>query len=141
MNYDELLNIKRHIYYVSMSEPEEGALRFIVERCGLTKERKKEVSTLEVDESLPLLQIDFEFYAAYNVINESFSFQDKYERFQGNAFRIYQRSHYLDFLKKNSTAFSGFMDGPLVHYELACLDFIIDVASFEKPTVSEIERE
>ncbi len=40
---------------------------------------------------------------------------------------------YLDFINKGTIANDVFPEEQLVHYEIACLDHIIDVISFDEP--------
>jgi hypothetical protein len=95
---------------------------------------------IEVDEGLPIIQLDFESYVSYNVINESFTVLDEYEVFEGDVFRIYTKSRYLDFIKLGTIAKDIYADQHFVHYQLVCLNHIIDIISYEEPKITELGR-
>nr|WP_255505298.1 hypothetical protein [Lysinibacillus sp. SDF0037] len=99
------MKFKGSIYLNKLFEPEENSLRVLIDRCNLnnTKEFVKitdkveiEASSIDIDDNLPILQLDFETYAAYYIINESFTVMDDYEISDGNLFRIYSKSRYLE---------------------------------------------
>ena len=69
MNFQDLMKFKGYIYLNELFEPEENSLRVLIDRCKVnqTKEPVKvtdEVeivaSPIEVDDNLPILQLDFE---------------------------------------------------------------------------------
>ncbi len=76
---------------------------------------------------------------AYAVLNESFAKVDDYEEHKGRYFRIYSKSHFLDFLGVATFASDDY-PGKAAHYEIACLDHIVDVVSSEEPQVRELPR-
>nr|WP_197205823.1 hypothetical protein [Cytobacillus firmus] len=59
---------------------------------------------IEVDEELPIIQLDFDSYVSYSIINESFTVLDDYEIFEGKSFGIFKKSRYLDFINKGTIA-------------------------------------
>lgn len=150
MEYRDLLDQKGYIFLHSLTEPETNSLRIFIDRCKVSPQCEDvEIGEhiiggtypIEVDEKLPIVQIDFDSYVSYSIINESFTVLDDYEVFEGNSFRIFKRSRYLDFIKRGTIVTDVFPDEQLVHYEIACLDHIIDIISFDGPTVTEIKRE
>lgn len=150
MEYRDLMNQKGYIYFHSLIEPETNSLRIFVDRSKVSQQGKdievgkhiiRDVHPIEVDEELAILQLDFNSYVAYSIINESFTVLDDYEIFEGNSFRIFKKSRYLDFINKGTIVNDVFPEEQLVHYEIACLDHIIDVISFDKPIVTKIKRE
>ncbi|MEO2075969.1 MAG: hypothetical protein ABGX20_11425 [Bacillus sp. (in: firmicutes)] len=150
MEYRDLMNQKGYIYLHSLIEPETNSLRIFVDRCIVSQQGEdielgnhiiKDAHPLEVDEELPIVQLDFDSYVSYSIINESFTVLDDYEIFEGNSFRIFKKSRYLDFINKGTIVNDVFPEEHLVHYEIACLDHIIDVISFDEPMVTEIKRE
>ncbi|WML44355.1 hypothetical protein [Neobacillus sp. PS3-40] len=92
----------------------------------------REAFPIEVDEDLPKLQIDFDSYVAHTVTNESFTILDDYEIFEGHSFRIFKKSRYLVFINKGTIATDVFPEDTYVHYEIASLDHIIDVISYDE---------
>jgi hypothetical protein len=63
---------------------------------------------------------------------------DKYEIFEGKAFRIHSKSRYLDFINIGTIASEEY-PGPFKHYEIACLNHIIDIVSAYEPTITELQ--
>ncbi|MCQ6280059.1 hypothetical protein [Bacillus sp. EB600] len=150
MEYKDLMELKGYFYLHSLFEHETNSLRIFIERCKVSQRSEDieigehiitEAFPIEVDEELPLLQIEFDSYVSYNIINESFTVLDNYEIFEGNAFRIFKKSRYLDFINKGTIVTDVFPEEQFVHYEIACLDHIIDIISFDEPIVTEIKRE
>lgn len=89
----------------------------------------------------PIIQLDFESYIGYSVINESFTSWDDYERFEGKkTFRIYSKSRFLDYIS-NATFASVEYPGPYLHYGIVCLDHIVNVVTISEPKVREIHRQ
>ncbi|MGG4554652.1 hypothetical protein [Paenibacillus humicus] len=93
-----------------------------------------------IDEKFPVIQIDFNSYVGYSVLNESFTVWDDYEEFEGRAFRIYSKSRYLDFIGAGTIASEEY-PGPFKHYGVSCLNHIVNIVSTEKPVVMEVSRE
>jgi hypothetical protein len=81
-----------------------------------------------------LFEVRWSRYVAYNVRNESYSGWDESEEFQGRSFRIYSKSHYLDFLKTAKNV-QNLAPGHS-HWRIVCVNHIIDVASLEEPNVA-----
>ena len=149
MNYNDLMKSKGYIYLNKLSEPEENALRILIDRCkninqsedGELGERFSEAYfSFEVDDELPIIQLEFNSYVSYSVINESFTEMDDYEVCQGEVFRIYTKSRYLDFIKAATFAEDIFPEERFVHYQVPCLNHIIDIISYEEPKITEKKR-
>lgn len=126
------------------------ALRLFIESCKVSPQGEdikignqifRDARSIEVDEELPILQLDFESYVSYSIINESYTVFDEYEIFEGNSFRIFSKSSYLDFINKHTIVTNLYPEEQLVHFKIVCLDHIIDVISFDEPSVTEIKRE
>ncbi len=88
---------------------------------------------------MPVIQIDFNSYVGYSVINESFAVWDDYEEFEGKAIRIYSKSRYLDFIGAWTIASEEY-PGPFKHYGVSCLNHIVNIVSTEEPAVIEVSR-
>lgn len=136
MEYRDLMNQKSYIYLHSLIEPETNSLRIFVERCKVSQQSEdieigehiiRDTHTIEVDEELPIVQLDLDSYVSYSIINESFTVLDDYEIFEGNSF--------------GTIVNDVFPEEQFVHYQIASLDHIIDVISFDEPIVTEIKRE
>lgn len=146
MNYLDLMNLE-NIYLDNLEEPQENFLRltFIRSKTNVISESIKiggkvikNVHSIDYDYTTPLIQIDFESYIGYSILNESFTSRDNYEEFEGKAFRIYRKSRYLDFIKVGTFASEDY-PGVFKHYGIVCLNHIIDIVSVSEPVVKEIQ--
>jgi len=148
MNYSELLQYKGDIYLNSIFEPEDNTLIVDIDRCkvnGNVVEEKNEEDTsssygsIDIDYTLPIIRLKFDWYIAYSVRNESFTVMDEYEAYKGRAFSLYSKSRYLDFIEVGTIA-DDIYPGPFKHYGINALNHIIDVVSTEPPSISVIQR-
>lgn len=73
---------------------------------------------------------------AYSVRNESYAQHTSYEQLTGHKFRLYSRSHYLDFVEAATIASNDY-PGPMRHYGIICEDHIIDVVSVNEPDIEQ----
>ena len=79
-------------------------------------------------------ELFFDSYIGFNVVDEGFACIDDYEIFEGNHLVIYQRSNYLDYIKKSTHA-NNENPGPFCHYGINCLSNIVDIVSIEPPEI------
>lgn len=71
----------------------------------------------------------------WTVLNESYGKYPKApENFSGRLFRVFGSSHLLEFTRQTTIA-SDEYPGPLLHYEVACLNHVIDVICTKPPKV------
>lgn len=147
MKYEDLMGLK-NIYLASIGEPRDNHLRLAFNRSKLSEVSKtiningieiRDSYSLDIDTTLPLIQLDFEWYIAYSVINEGYTVMDDFEEFEGEVFRIYNKSRYLDFIKLGTISSDDY-PGPFKHYGIVCLNHIIDIVSTTEPIVKEIDR-
>ncbi|MEF2248812.1 hypothetical protein [Paenibacillus sp. IITD108] len=147
MEYTDLINLKV-IYFKQIYEPEENTLRLLFSRSRTSDTPEtitigeieiKDSYSIDIDETLPLLQLDFETYVGYSIRNESFTNWDDYEEFEGKIFRIYSKSRYLDFIKGGTFASEDY-PGPFKHYGITCLNHVVDVVSISVPIIKEVQR-
>ncbi|NCT38577.1 hypothetical protein GTW56_21575 [Bacillus sp. EB93] len=125
MDFNELMQEKGYIYLEKIIAPKENSLRLLINR-----------STFNID--LPLVQLEFESYISYSVIDECYSYSiDNSEISKGELFRIYTKSRYLDFIKiatnerEDVCPYENY-----IHYQFPCLNHTIDVISCEEPKVT-----
>lgn len=147
MEYSDLFNLK-DIYLEQINEPKENTLVLLFSR-SITSETPetitigeieiKDTYSIDIDETLPLIQIDFEGYIGYSIRNESYTSWDDYEEFEGKIFRIYSKSRYLDFIKVGTFASEDY-PGPFTHYGISCLNHVVDVVSVSVPIIKEVQR-
>ncbi|RLL48483.1 hypothetical protein D8M04_04285 [Oceanobacillus piezotolerans] len=121
------------ISFEAISEPRTDgvALRFIVNRS-------KDVTDLIIyphpDSKVTTLQIDFQNYITYSVVYDDYTVWNDENIFQGDSFRIYERSSFLQYVKKEL----GLLNKNLKHYSLVCFEHQVDIISEYEPKVSEI---
>jgi hypothetical protein len=73
---------------------------------------------------------------SYTVLNESYGVYPKEpEKFAGKLFRKFDWSHLLEFTKRTTIA-SELYSGPLEHYEIACLNHVVDVITTGPPRIA-----
>jgi hypothetical protein len=78
---------------------------------------------------------------AYSVRNETFTNWDNEEKFDGNLFRRYSKSKFLDYVESStSTYYAKNLMGADEHFHIGicCLNHILDVACLEEPTIEEV---
>ena len=96
----------------------------------------KSSAPIEVNENRHWL-VRFESYIGYSVINESFDGGDRATFERHESVVTADDSDWLDYLKKSTFAFQ-IMDG-IRHYQIRCLDHIINVAADEPPFIDSIQ--
>ncbi len=147
MKFSDLMHLK-NIYLDKIYEPRDNHLRLTINRSKTSENKEtiavggieiKNTHSIDIDYSLPLIQLDFEWYIGYSILNESYTVSDEYEEFEGESFRVYSKSRYLNFIKLGSIASEEY-PGPFHHYEIACLNHIIDIVSTEEPIIKEVKR-
>jgi hypothetical protein len=108
---------------------------------------KHEVSLTDIhpiitDASCKKYKATFRRFFLYEVVEESCICWDDNEVFQGNLFRTFSRSRFLNHISANLNV-EWYKDAPEMdyqHYQVRGLDFIVNVASHEPPTVEEVEQ-
>jgi hypothetical protein len=93
---------------------------------------------IEEDRSCRVFEVLFEQNAmiSYAVLNESYGkYPEPPEEFTGKLFRIFSNSHLLEFTRKTTYACDEY-PGVLRHYEIACLNHVIDVIATKPPRIA-----
>ena len=89
-----------------------------------------------------IYEIIFNGYIAYQVRNESFCLEDKYEIKKGKYFILFERSRYLDQIPSitNCSQFEdgSFYPGKWTHYGVYANNHIIDVISHHEPVIRKV---
>ena len=122
MEYTDLKELQ-DVFFFGLIEPEVNQLRLSF--CN-SKASDIAQPLMDGEKRSPIIQVDFHSYIAYSIRNEFFTSWDDYEEFDGNTFRIYKKSRYLDFPK------------PYKHYGICCIDHVVDIISTSEPVVREI---
>jgi hypothetical protein len=108
--------------------------------CFVQK-HKISLSLPNPDSDVMTYQIDFPYYVTYSVPVDDYTVWNDTEQFRGDPFRIYEKSTFLDYVKKEyklqqvlpSNVFGG---KQVTHYALACHEHFININSFEEPTIT-----
>ncbi len=93
---------------------------------------------IEEDETCHLFQLLFDrnHMISYTVLNESYGkYPESPEEFTGKLFRIFSHSHLLEFIERTTYASGGHPRG-LMHFEIACLNHVIDVICTAPPKIA-----
>ena len=146
MNIREQIDSHEYLYLWEINEPDVNVLRVIVDEAKASKDVDVEIpdtpfmgNPIVSDETCRRYEITFSSYVAYAVLNESFASVDEYEQHTGRYFRIYSKSHFLDYLSVATFASDDY-PGKSTHYEIACLDHIVEVVSAAEPQIRELAR-
>jgi hypothetical protein len=142
---DEIDSCK-YLYLRELWEPEENTLRIVVEEAkaeGPPEDIEilgKVISgtrAIESDESCRLFELVWSSYVAYCVRNESFTSWDDSEQWEGNLIRLYTKSHFRDYVGRDTFA-SDEYPGPLRHWCVLCLNHLVDVIACVEPEVQRL---
>ncbi|TQR16461.1 hypothetical protein [Psychrobacillus vulpis] len=114
MTFEELTKEKGYfLSFESILEPrtKEVKLRVIVNKS----ENPTDLLIFPHPESkVTTLQIDFQNYVTYSVIYDDFTIWNDTEVFQGESFRIYNKSNYFEFIQ-NESELKGFFSNENLH--------------------------
>lgn len=134
MKFTDLVNELGHnISFEAISEPRTKgvALRVIVNR---SKDTSDLLTFPHPDSKVTTFQIDFPNYITYSVVYDDYTVLDKEQIFEGESFRIYKKSSYLDYVQKEFKL----QEKNVKHYSLACFEHHIDIISEQEPIITEI---
>jgi hypothetical protein len=89
---------------------------------------------IEVTEESQTFELIWSRYVVYSVLNESFASVDDEERYEGNRFRVYVKSRFIDYVMLASFACADY-PGPTQHYAVVCENHVVNVISVVQPTI------
>ena len=93
---------------------------------------------IERDDTCRVFEIVFDrnHMISYTVLNESYGrYPQTPEIFTGKLFRIFSRSHLLEFTERTTYASGGY-PAPLMHFEIVCLNHVFDVIATAPPKIA-----
>ena len=145
----EDVNTEKYIYLDRLEETDDG---LVIEIMGTTTsplgeqdiastaeefgedvaELVKRSSSIDPNENRRW-RLVFETYISYAVINESYDNGDRATRDDHNCVCTADDSDWLDYVKISTFADQIFDD--IKHYQICCLDHIINVAAYAPPAV------
>lgn len=135
MEYKNL--IKKENYFISFKNFAETKEAEIALRVILYGSDNETDLLLEVQNNIELWQIDFSSFATYAVTFEDFTTTKEDEIYQGDSFRIYEKSDLIDYLRKrtNIEVQELLIDKKYYHFSMACMEHQIDIVSNDQPIV------
>ncbi|HMV84308.1 MAG TPA: hypothetical protein PLD20_25615 [Blastocatellia bacterium] len=137
----------KHLYLRTIHEPEDNVLLLIVQEAGAGGEAEDiQVAEVKIPNTRAIIssekdlayQILFPNYISYSVTNEAFALADEKEVRSGRLFSIYSQSHFLDFVLASTLATADY-PGLFTHYQINCLNHVIDVVSVSEPEIKILE--
>ena len=93
---------------------------------------------IEEDETCTHFKLLFDrnHLISYTVLNESYGkYPEPPEAFTGKLFRIFSHSHLLEFTERTTHASGGY-PSVLMHFEISCLNHVIDVICTAPPKIA-----
>jgi hypothetical protein len=140
------LNACRYLFLAEIEELDNNGLRLLV-REGLPVGAPEPLlvgnttilgdTRISVTDRSEAFELVWKRYVAYSVINESFAAVDEEERYTGNRFRLYSKSHFIDYVSRSSFACNEF-PGPTQHIAVVCENHIVDVIAEMTPVVQRL---
>jgi hypothetical protein len=140
------INSCEYLFLNDIAQPDYHRLRLIVQE-GQTSPQITSIEVagttisdlrkVESNDRSRIFEVVWNSYVAYSVRNESFTGPDKDEIFTGSQFRLYQKSHFLDYVRRATFATPDY-PGPIRHYALVCQDHVIDIISIVEPGICKL---
>jgi len=143
MNLFDQLNAHKYLYLDKLYEETDLELCVVINEAKVQGDKLQRADNasaygaIVTDDTCRKYKVTFRDYVAYSVRNESFTVLDDEERFTGNLFRQFSKSKFLDYVAASTVLVEDIV-GAYTHYEIACLNQIIDVATGREPTIETI---
>jgi hypothetical protein len=152
-----MLNQAQYLYLNCISEPRDNSVRIVVDEAtdrpapesmksagdGVSK-NVTSFGAIRSTGKCKRFELLWDLYVAYLVREEAAGSMGRYddEVSEGGLFRVFTKSHFLDHISRDT----GGHTRPVLHFRIACLNHLIDVASCDPPklkllgTIAEIGR-
>jgi hypothetical protein len=149
MDFFDEINSSKSLFLLKIKEPRDNQVLITVQETTVSDESEivsignTQIGPLKriiVNDKCTKYSLFFNSYAAYSVINESFSPWKDYEEWVGNLFRFYTKSNYLDFIRKDTNAefIYEYQEGKLKHFSIICENHVINIASIDFPIIKRV---
>jgi hypothetical protein len=133
------------IFVREISEPEENMLRLVLQEAEISSETvSHQISGTVIENCHPVgptghsrtFELTWRQYVAYSVTNESYASpdDDTAVRASGRLFRIYSKSHFLNFISRATIASEQY-PGPFKHFCVVSEMHVIDIVSTQIPEI------
>jgi hypothetical protein len=145
------LNSVKYLYLRELSEPRDNSLRIVFDEAVDNRsapspahpdlpelaEILKDSWPIESTACCKRFELYWKQYIAYLVTEECVGSCGGYddEVYTGELFRVYTKSHFLEHLARDSGAHVE----PVQHFNLICLNHLIDIASYAPPEIRLID--
>ena len=86
------------------------------------------------NEPVTTIHIDFPSYITYSVTYDDYTLWDEDAVFQGESFRLYQQSSFMDSFIRSSCLEKTIIES-MHHYGIHCIEHSIEVLSTSVPTI------
>jgi len=96
-------------------------------------------TAIEITGESRMFEIVWDNYVGYSVLNESYATPGDEYPGEGNRFRTYSKSRFMQFIRQSTFACEDY-PGPMRHYCVGCEDHIVNVVSVDPPTVRKIVK-
>lgn len=133
----------RLFYLEEIGEPSDNVLRIVAVEARAQGPAQstllgKAVPILPLPDGAPV-ELTWKHYVAYAVRNESYAMADDGAPSSIPVSQLVERrnSAFLDFVRRTTIASDEF-PGPLRHWELMCLNHVIDVVSTTEPVINSL---
>jgi hypothetical protein len=131
---------RRMFFLRELGEPAEGSLRLIITEASITDfgtgillGERAEMGLIDADDAKPSLELIWEHYVSYAVQSESFFIVA--ENSDPSSMLVeYHASPFLNYV--SATTFAADIVGELRHWELSCMNHVIQVVSTRPPQIA-----
>jgi len=149
MEYFDEINSAKSLFLLNIEEPQDNQVIITIQETTLSgaeeyvKIGDKAIGPLRAiisDEGCRKFNLLFRSYIAYTVMNESFPLWHEYEEWTGKLLRVYSKSNYLDYIRKDTSAkeYFDYVNEKLKHFSINCENHVIHVVTIEQPIINEI---
>ena len=137
------INDCKYLFLADIRDLGRGALQLVVQEglpvgTPLAIEVGRSVisdcTRIEATDESRAFEIVWRRHVGYSVRNESYAAASDEEHYDGTRFRIYSKSHFIEYMSRATFATDEY-PGPTRHYGVVCEDHIIDVLSVGDPAV------
>ena len=110
MKYFENINKHKYLFLRDLRETDENDLRLIIEEAKATGPKEdlrigeavlngtREIASTD---DCAAYEVLFENYIGYSVMNESYMMMNDHDEYEGQLFRVYAKSHFLNYVSRN----------------------------------------
>lgn len=152
MNLFDQINSHKYLFLDNVNQVSDVELVLLISEGKVDRNTENEI-TFPNDYSLKFnpinandfcrkYKITFKNFIIYSVVDESYIERDGNEVFVGGLFRKFSKSRFLDYVSKslNAEYSEHIYNAKYQHYEIACLNQIIDIACPFEPLIEEITK-